>query len=193
MPSVRVRVGVGVGAWIVGAATATGLSLFAVSYLSEDPQSPQGSTLSQAQVSQALASMTADAGSSTPPAVPSAPASSTSAKPTPPGAASVPSTKPSSPETSAPAAPARSTPAAQPVDRRLSADAGTVVAQCQDSTVYLVTWTPAQGYGADVTQRGPARLATIVFAGYGRRAELHIGCQAGAPVLVGGDDGWNDH
>ena len=92
MPTVRVRVTAGVGAWIVGAATATGLSLFAVSYLSEDPQSPQGATLSQAQVNQALASMTGAAGSSTSPAVstPSSspvtttPPSSTPESPTPP-------------------------------------------------------------------------------------------------------------
>lgn len=193
MPSVRVRVTAGVGAWIVGATTATGLSLFAVSYLSEDPQSPQGATLSQNQVEQALASVTQ---TETPIA------STTSPNP----AATGPSTNvltpaltpaqssPSSPSATNPHnAPTRSTPAAQPVDRSLSADAGTVVAQCQDDLVYLETWSPAQGYQAQVEQRGPARLATVLFTGNGGHAAFRVSCQGGVPTLVVDDDTGIDH
>lgn len=192
MPSVRVRVTAGVGAWIVGAATATGLSLFAVSYLSTDPQSPQGATLSQDQVKQALASMTETAGSSTPPVTPGSPGSSdfpgsatTGPAPSAPTATTQP--KPSAPAASA--APTHSAPVPQPVERRLSEDAGTVVAQCQGSMAYLVTWSPAQGYQAEVSQRGPAHLATVVFTRYGTHVEFRVGCPGGIPALVEGDDG----
>jgi hypothetical protein len=188
MPSVRVRVTAGVGAWIVGAATATGLSLFAVSYLSADPHSPQGATLSQDQVKQALASIsgtpgsTAPTDSSTPPGSSAPPADSVTAEPTP--SESTSPTEPPSSTTSSHAAAGRSALPTQPVVRRLSDDGGTVVAQCQNSTVYLVSWSPAQGYQAVASQRGPAHVAEVVFTGYGRRIEFHVACVAGAPALV---------
>lgn len=188
MSSVRVRVTAGVGAWIVGATTATGLALFAVSYLNEDPQNPQGAPLSQAQVDQALASMTATTGS---PAPTDASTASTGSVRTDSGTTQpTPSTEPKSSGPSAPASAstARSSATTQPVERQLSGDAGTVVAQCQGSTVYLVTWSPAQGYQAGVLQRGPAHLATIVFSGYGRHVSFHIGCPGGTPAFVEGDD-----
>ncbi|WP_370369263.1 hypothetical protein [Catenulispora sp. GP43] len=183
----RVRVTAGVGAWIVGATTATGLSLFAVSYLSADPQSPQGATLSQAQVNQALASVTrTQAPGPSPSSGPSTAGPAQTAPATPPPSSS-------SSATGAPAAPTRSAPAVQPVQRRLSGGAGTVVAQCQDGLVYLVTWSPSQGYQAEAVQRGPARLATMVFTGNGHRVEFHIGCAAGTPALMDDDDGGVDH
>jgi len=190
MPSVRVRVTAGVGAWIVGAASATGLSLFAVSFLSPDPQSPQGATLSQDQVEQALASMTGTAGSSTPPVSPGFSGSATTG-PTPSGPPT--STQPKTSAPAAPAAPTHSASGPQPVERRLSDDAGTVVAQCQGSLAYLVTWSPAQGYQAEVAQRGPAHLATVVFTRFGSRVEFRVGCPGGIPALVESDDGRIDH
>jgi hypothetical protein len=190
MRSVRTRVTAGVGAWIVGATAATGLSLFAVSYLGEDPQNPHGATLSQAQVEQALASMTGAPDPSTAPDSPTpSGAVTTGATPSTPAAP----TAPPSSATSTHTAPARSAAAGQPVDRRLSGDAGTVLAQCQGSIVYLVTWSPAQGYQAEASQRGPAHLATVVFTGYGKRIEFHVGCLAGIPALVEADDGRIDH
>lgn len=184
MPKVRVRVTAGVGAWIVGAATATGLCLFAVSHLSTDPQNPQGATLSQSQVRQALASVTGATSSSNPPAV-SSDQSSTATGPAP---SVLPSPAQSRPSAATVPAPTSSVTTPQTVERRLSGDGGTVVAQCQGSTAYLVTWSPAQGYQAEVTQRGPAHLATVVFTGYGNRLEFHIGCPAGTPGLVDNDD-----
>jgi serine/threonine-protein kinase len=205
----RVRLGAGVGAWIVGAATATGLCLFAVSYLEQDPHSSQGTTLSQDEVDQALASMTGTSGSSAATAVPTTD-SATSSGPASGAARATPSTqssttKPSqtkqptqpaqptgpTPGTTTPVTSPQSSLSAQPVERSLSNDAGTVVAQCQGSTVYVVTWSPAQGYQAVVPERGPARTATVVFIGYGHHVAFHIGCQAGAPVLV--DDDGDDH
>lgn len=184
MPTVRVQVTVGVGAWIAGAAAATGLCLFAVSYLSADPQNPQGATLSQSQVRQALASATGATSSATPPAV----SADQSSSGTGPASSGTPSPTESSPSAATVPAPASSVTAPQTIERRLSGDGGTVVAQCQGSAAYLVTWSPAQGYQAEVTQRGPAHLATVVFTGYGNRLEFHIGCQAGTPALVDSED-----
>lgn len=186
MPSVRVRVTAGVSAWIAGAAAATGLSLFAVSYLNQDPNSPQGATLSQTQVEQALASISSAAGLAAPPTAATRPGPAA----TPPQQSAPASpTGPAPSQSTTSAAPARNPAAASPVQRTLSGDAGSVVAQCQGSAVYLVTWSPAQGYQAELLQRGPAHLATLVFTGFGHHVAIRVGCSGGAPALVQDDDG----
>jgi hypothetical protein len=81
----------------------------------------------------------------------------------------------------------------RPVERRLSTASGDVLARCEGSTVYLVSWSPAQGYQVDEVDRGPGRFAMVVFeAGLLRRA-VHVACSAGTPALVVWDDGGVDH
>ncbi|WP_370376251.1 hypothetical protein [Catenulispora sp. GAS73] len=208
----RAKVSVGVGAWIVGATTATGLSLFAVSYLGDAPHNPQGDTLSVSEVNRALASATATPDGSSADSAPPGPAGTSPVRPTPSDSASgtssgtpsgLPSTGPAASNT-APSSTAGSHPwlaptgstgstAAHTVERRLSVDGGSVLAQCQGSAAYLVSWSPAQGYLADGVQRGPARFATVVFVGAANRMEVRVACPAGTPALVGDDDGGFDH
>lgn len=190
MPGVRVRMSAGIGAWIVGATSATGLSLFAVSHLGTGVRGAGSPTLGTGQVRQELAAMTDGATPSRTP-VPNAdpnpgPKSGlTQSAPSQRPAASTPGpSSVSAPESrdSGEAATER------PVVRRLSVDGGSVVARCQDTTVYLSSWNPAEGYQVESVQRGPADSATVVFAGNGNSTTAHVVCSDGEPSLTGGND-----
>ncbi|GAA1990142.1 hypothetical protein [Catenulispora subtropica] len=205
MADVKVRVTAGIGAWFIGATTATCLSLFAISFLDTDVAGTQGTTLSAQDVTRALSS----AASVTPP----------SSTPSGPGAAAPDASGPAAPSTSSPlngstAAPSSASPLSptgQPptsapssastsqamasAKRRISGHGGQVEAQCQGSLAYLVSWTPAQGFHAGPVQRGPARYAAAVFVddALQRPWTLHVSCLNGTPTAVSGDDDWNDH
>jgi hypothetical protein len=86
------------------------------------------------------------------------------------------------------AAPART---AVAVTRLLSSSGGTAVARCQDDRVYLVSWSPAQGYRADEVWRGPARVARVSFESSQREVTIEARCVNGTPagrVYVGWDE-----
>jgi hypothetical protein len=64
----------------------------------------------------------------------------------------------------------------------LSTPGGTVVAECAGRTVWLASWTPAQGYRVGDVERGPDDDAEVTFHGSGERIEVEIECPAGRPV-----------
>lgn len=77
------------------------------------------------------------------------------------------------------------------VTRLLSSSGGTAVARCQGDRVYLVSWSPAQGYRADEVWRGPGRVARVSFESSRREVTIYAGCVTGTPdgrVYVG----WNE-
>lgn len=178
----------GAGAWLAGAAAATGLCLWAVSYLGTASDSAQGVTLDADQVHRALASATATdaAGAGTAPT----PDPTTAGATLSPSSATATATAPagSAPAPTSPSASPASSAAPQTVDRRLSASSGTVTAQCQGTVVFLTSWSPALGYQVQGVQRGPARQATVVFAGAGRLVHVQVFCVGGAPTLTTGED-----
>src|SRR5689334_21690626 len=65
-----------------------------------------------------------------------------------------------SPSLSSPPSPSSSpssSPSAVPLNvRPFSGTGGTVTAGCLPAGVFLISWTPAQGYGVDRVDRGPA-------------------------------------
>jgi hypothetical protein len=69
---------------------------------------------------------------------------------------------------------------------------GSVVAQCSGSgyrTVYLVSWSPAQGYRVTDVRRGPGQEAEIEFEGDRVSSSMTVLCRNGYPVMgYGGDD-----
>jgi hypothetical protein len=196
MATMRVRVTAGLAAWLVGAAAATGLSVFAISRLSEDAGTAQGTPLSPAEVSRALVAMAATpSGAQTDPSSPG-PAASPAGTPTDSGSVGDPA---SVTPTSAP--PSASSSSQQPQtagsahssERRLSDPGGDAVAQCQGGLAYLVSWSPAQDFQVGYTQRGPSHVATVVFVGATRSWPLRVACVGGVPTRVSSDDGINDH
>jgi hypothetical protein len=85
---------------------------------------------------------------------------------------------PSSPAVT-PTAGASSTAAATKV---LSTPGGSVVAKCQGTTVRLVSWAPAPGFGVKRADRGPDEHADVTFEGSAGKVELRVRCVNGRPT-----------
>lgn len=161
------------GAWLLGAVTATCGSLLAVSLLGTGfgVSAGQGQQLTAAAVNAALASPPKE--HTAPPAGHGSP---------------VPSTRPHrargqharTPQSS-PAAPASPVQDAQP-GTLLASPAGTLVASCGPGGAYLVSWSPAQGYGSEQIVRGPAAIARVMFDAGSSYLTMAVSCHAGTPV-----------
>ncbi len=178
----RARIPIAVAAWLLGAVTATCGSLLAISLLGDGfgIGGPPSQPLTVAAVNKALA----DARREQSPAP--------SASPSRPSLPSLPS-RPARPRASKHSAAARPAPA-QPgttAGTLLGSPAGTVVASCGPAGVYLLSWSPAQGYGVDRVARGPATVASVVFDAGTRAVTMQVVCRGGTPVSStssGGDD-----
>jgi hypothetical protein len=167
--SVRTRIFIGVGAWLLGAVTATCGSLLAVSLLGTGfgVSAGQGQQLTAAAVSAALASAPKE--HTAPPAGHRSTA--------PPKAHHARAKHASSPPVT-PVAPVHD---AQ-TGTLLASPAGTVVASCGPAGAYLVSWSPAQGYGSEQIVRGPAAIARVMFDAGSSSLTMAVSCHAGTPV-----------
>lgn len=96
------------------------------------------------------------------------------------------SPRPSAP-TSAPLAPStpatRTSTSARPAQatRVVTTPGGSIIARCQGHSVYLVSWTPRQGFESDDEIRGPARTAYLEFESDHLKVHVTIQCRRGAP------------
>jgi hypothetical protein len=174
LPFVRTRILIGVGAWLLGAVMATCGSLLAVSLLGTGfgVSAGQGKQLSAAAVNAALASAPAEhTSTTTTPAARRSPA---------PRQAHARGRQVSSPR----AAPATSAAPAQKAQAGtlLATAAGTVVASCEPAGAYLISWSPAQGYGSDQVVRGPAPTAEVTFDAGTQALTMRVSCRGGVPV-----------
>ena len=168
----------GVGAWLLGAGAATGGSLLAVSVLGQGLAPAPSQQLTVAAVNRALASEAAEATKSASPR----PVVSTSATPL------VPRAK----KSSTPSAPPPPAPSPQPTDAVLTSIGGTVVAGCQAAGAYLVSWSPAQGYGVTKVTRGPAATAKVTFTGSRKLVTMAVSCPDGVPSESTTVTNWGD-
>jgi hypothetical protein len=156
----RTRIVIGAGAWLLGAAAATAGGLLVVSELGEgisgSPASQQSSVAAavQAQASQAAAQ----------PSLSPTPRSqrSTGAQSGTSGAGGSGSTASTS-------------------GTVLSSSGGTVVAQCATTGVFLLSWSPQQGFAASSVVRGPATTARVVFTTTASRVTMVVSCASGVP------------
>ena len=64
----------------------------------------------------------------------------------------------------------------------LSSGGGTVIASCAGGLVTLESWSPANGFGADHVDRGPATTAEVEFESDHDRYKLEITCRSGVPT-----------
>jgi hypothetical protein len=83
------------------------------------------------------------------------------------------------------------------VTRVLSSPGGSVVVRCTGSgssaSVYLVSWSPAQGYSVDQAQRGPSEAAEIEFESDSGSVSVNYHCSSSGPVqTIGTGDTWGD-
>jgi len=188
---VHMRILAGVGAWLLGAGTATAGSLLAVSLLGQGIAESQGQQLTVAAVKSALAREAQEgtpAGAQT--ARPPVPTSTVTRS-----AVSRPSvTQPAltAPSVTPSATPAVSQASASPspqaaVGTVLTSQGGTVVAECRPTGVYLVSWSPTQGYEATGVIRGPAVTAHVIFESDANSVTMAVSCPdgaAGSPVAA---------
>lgn len=190
----RVRRGVIVaaGAWLAGAAAATGGSLLAVSALGQGIAAAPSRPLSVTAVNQALAreatrqpSPDASGG----PGNSSGPAGKARSVPgravPPPRRITAHPTRHPTPHATRPA----------PDGTVLSSQGGTVVAGCGAAGAYLISWSPQQGFAADDVLRGPAATARVTFSDSRVAVTMTVSCAGGKPKAAtsvvrtwGGDD-----
>jgi len=168
---VRSRILLGVGAWVLGAASATAGSLYAVDELGQSLVAQHTKQISVAMVNAELALENADR--------------------TTPGAtrSSSPSTSPS-PSTSHPrhrpaaVLPGRARRAVQRQSGKLlTSQGGTAAASCDNGLARLLYWSPAQGFEADDVFKGPASVASVKFTDSAGGVLMRVTCtSAGSPV-----------
>jgi len=176
--------------------------LLAVSLLGQGIATSTNQQLTESAVQRALAEATETPGTG--------PAPTGSPSPTPsaarphqarlsqpvPGNQATPSARPSrSPAASSPSA----QPTAAPSSTLLSSQGGTVVADCRPAGAYLLSWSPAPGYGIGTVIRGPAPIARVIFNSAANSVTMMVSCSAGVPDTTntigsgsggyGGDDG----
>jgi len=184
----------GVGAWLLGVGAATAGSLLAVSLLGQGIAPATSQQLSAATVTQALANETDEPTPQTA-SLPARTRSAAHRHKTQPSATPPPQTAGNPSAGPAPAGPAdaasawpTSVPApVMPTSTRsastmLSSQGGTVVAECQSAGVYLVSWSPAQGYEADTVVRGPAATAKVTFESNANSVTMAVSCATGVPT-----------
>jgi hypothetical protein len=173
MTSVPARVFLTFGAWLLGVAAATGGSLAAVSLIGQSIIGPQTQRLTVSAVNRALA---ADRDAS------------------PPQASQTPVTSPPARRHRriAKAGPTPTRTTTQSAGTLLSSAGGSVLARCDATGAYLISWSPQQGYEADDVVRGPAARAAVLFLIGNRGVRLTVTCTGPVPsasVSPWGDDG----
>ena len=180
---VKSRLLVGVGAWLLGAVTATTGSMIAVNELAHGLLGQQTQQLASATISADL-----DAGPSGPSPAAARPGGTASASRP---AAKVKLAAPSAAAPASAAGPGQSSSGTLLV----SAD-GSVMAACQAAGAYLLYWSPDQGFQADDVSRGPAAITSVTFRGPAGSVVMRVSCQAGTPVAhlyqPSADDGSDD-
>jgi hypothetical protein len=164
--------------WVAVALLATGVTLAAVTLIGSGIFGEATRTRSQAEVAQALSSLT----TATPSAVQAAgsPASSSPS-------ASSPNT---TPPAASPSEPDGSVSTASPPLRRLITSAGgTVLAECTGREVVIVSWTPAQGFRVDDVDVEARHDVEVRFEGEDTEVRVMIRCADGRPVAEIEEDG----
>jgi hypothetical protein len=180
---VHVRILAGVGAWLLGAATATAGSLLAVSLLGQGIAACPGQQLTADAVNRALAREAHDASEAATSTVqlhPRMPATTSPVAATPPASPDAP--VPAAPSPTTAASPAAASPLAGTVLMSLG---GSVLAECRPAGAYLVSWSPVQGYEASDVIRGPVTTARVIFESGATSVTVMVSCPdgtAGVPV-----------
>jgi hypothetical protein len=174
---VRARILIAVSAWLLGAVTATGGCLMAVSLLGAGfgVSGNSSQQLNNAAVLRGLA--TRPQQSPAPSATPSHAARARLVRRR--VHAALPTPSPSPTPTPAPAPAQSSTAAGTP----LTSQGGTVVATCESAGAYLISWSPAPGYAVAQGQvvRGPAAVASVTFSAGTATVTMNVSCSGGTP------------
>jgi hypothetical protein len=182
MRTVRSRVLLGVGAWLLGATSATAGSLYAVGQLGNSLLAVSASQMSVANVNADLAREQANRAASLPTAT-DQPKDHDRARASKPG--HLKKTPASSPS-----------PTATPSSSRgvlLTSPDGSAEAMCTSAGAYLSYWYSPPGFEADDVVRGPAAVASVIFrAASGGGIKMIVSCDGGVPVKQLVNVRWRD-
>lgn len=163
----RSRFLLGISAWVIGAASATAGSLYAVDQLGQSLVAQHTKQISVAMVNAELSVENAD-------------------RTTPSPASTSPSPSPSTSHTRhRPAAvlPGRARQVHSGSSKLLTSEGGTAEASCDNGLARLLYWSPAQGFEADDVIKGPARFASVTFSDTTGGVVMRVACtSAGVPV-----------
>jgi hypothetical protein len=182
MRTVRSRVLLGVGAWLLGATSATAGSLYAVGQLGNSLLAVSASQMSVANVNADLAREQANRAASLPTAT-DQPKDHDRARANKPG--HLKKTPASSPSPTA-------TPSSSQGVLLTSPD-GSAEAICTSAGTYLSYWTPLPGFEADDVVRGPSAVASVIFrAASGGGIKMIVSCDGGVPVKQLVNVRWRD-
>jgi hypothetical protein len=172
MRTVRSRVLLGVGAWLLGATSATAGSLYAVGQLGNSLLAVSTKQMSVEMVNSDLA----QENSRHPVPLPS-------------------STQPSGPrhiKKSATPGHSASPGTSSSAGTLLTSPDGSAEAVCTTSGAYLSYWSPQPGFEVDDVVRGPAAVASVIFRGASGGIKMNVSCDGGVPVKRLVNAGWSD-
>jgi hypothetical protein len=192
MRIVRSRLLLGVGAWLLGATSATAGSLYAVGALGNSLFEPSTTQLSVQMVNAELAHENSQ-GAKRLPAADKPPLHEGRESPLDSKAHGGRTAK-SSPSPSQPSGGASNSPAGV----LLTSPDGNADAVCESTGAYLLYWSPQPGFEVDQVNRGPTAVASVVFRGDRGGILMKVSCQGGVPVkklsdVGSGDDGGPGH
>ncbi len=185
---VRNRIFIGVGAWLLGAVTATGGSLLAVSQLGRGLVDTTNQQLTAGAINDALAREKAEQLMTPTPSLPR------TGQPSP-TAHAVHTVRPGARHHQISPAPSPA-PASAPAPTLLASAGGTVLASCQPAGAYLVSWSPQQDFEAQNVIRGPAAIVSVRFGAPSQSLTMRVTCHGATPAVLlpgwgggSGDDG----
>ncbi|MGW3628483.1 hypothetical protein [Streptomyces sp. NPDC000880] len=150
-----------VAGWLAAAVAATLTGLAAVQFIGDEiTASIDGGVLTPQQVERQLGAATAS-----------------------------PSDRPSTGQPSAtPTAAPTAAPSATGARKGFTTRGGRVVAECKGATVFLVSYSPAQGFGVKSADPGPDEHAEVTFEGPAGKVEFRAQCASGQPTASWKED-----
>ncbi len=177
------RMLVAVLAWVLGAVVAVSVGLVALSSIGDGFATASGpGTVGVVEPA------VAQGGAGTPPDGVAGATTQAAGTPGTPGA-----TVPARPHTDRAGTTQGAAPDSESSPRLLASGGGTVIARCAGGDVYLVSWSPAQGFHTATVRRGPSTQAMIAFTDGSHLITMTVQCRSGTPVAsVSENDGGGD-
>lgn len=177
MRTVRSRVLLGAGAWLLGAVSATAGSLYAVGQLGNSLLAVPTGQMSVAMVNADLAHEDARQAAPLPTATHKAGQHQRGR-----------ARRLGHDETSPASSPSPSSSAGV----LLTSPDGSAEAVCTVGGAYLSYWSPQSGFEVDDVVRGPAAVASVIFRGASSGIKMDVSCHGGVPVKRLADVSWGD-
>jgi hypothetical protein len=179
---VRSRILIGVGAWLLGAVSATAGSLYAVDQLGQSLLEQHTKEISVAMVNAELALENSGRHG---PVAPSSPSPPVASKLT------------SAPHAAKPFPTGAPRPVTRDAGRLLTSAGGTAAASCAGGRAHLLYWSPGQGFAVARVKAGPSPVVSVSFASSSGGVMMLVKCNSsGVPVARvstfgrgGGDEG----